>query len=120
MTVRARGCRVGLRSEPTPPSAYWDVKDTLKIVIELCVHLGYKKRMRRLVPTFLFLCSLFCTAVVWADTCADDNYKLTTQLEVNQLGSTGCDRVAGDLEIVDSPDIYNLEPLASIDEIQGT
>ncbi|NBR78512.1 MAG: malate synthase G, partial [Alphaproteobacteria bacterium] len=35
------------------------------------------------------------------------------------LGATGCDLVTGDLTVVDSPDIYNLEPLVALARIEG-
>ena len=56
---------------------------------------------------------------VWADTCPEDSYKLSTQAQVDALGVTGCEIVVGDLEIKDSDEIYNLEPLVPINEIQG-
>ena len=55
----------------------------------------------------------------WADICAEATYNLTKQAEVEALGATGCDTVTGDLVVKDSAEIYNLEPLAAIDEIQG-
>jgi hypothetical protein len=75
--------------------------------------------MARIVTATLFVWSLLWSTGGWTDVCPDDSYKLTTQSEVNELGRIGCDTVAGDLSIIDSGDIYNLEPLAVIDEIQG-
>ena len=55
----------------------------------------------------------------WADVCASASYNLTTQSEVDDLGASGCDTVTGDLSVLDSTEIYNLEALAVIDDIQG-
>jgi len=63
--------------------------------------------------------SLTYSCGVWADTCPEDSYKLATQAQVDALGLTGCEIVTGNLEIIDSDEIYNLEPLVPIDEIQG-
>lgn len=75
--------------------------------------------MPRFVFSVVLLWFLLCSEEGWADACVDTNYVLTTQSQVNELGATGCDLVAGELSITDSPDIYNLEPLAAINEIQG-
>lgn len=75
--------------------------------------------MARLAYQTIFLCFLFYSAGGWGYNCADENYALLLQSEVDSLGASGCDLITGDLVIKDSPDIYNLEPLAAIDEIQG-
>jgi len=74
--------------------------------------------MNRFARTIL-ASSLTYSLGVWADTCPEDSYKLATQAQVDALGAKGCDKVVGNLEIIDSDEIYNLEPLAPIDEIQG-
>ena len=69
-----------------------------------------------------FLLTLACLVPLqeaWADICAEATYNLTKQSEVEALGATGCDTVTGDLVVKDSAEIYNLEPLAALDEIQG-
>ena len=75
--------------------------------------------MKLFVRSILFLAATFCTEQALGITCADANYNLTTQEEVNALGVTGCDLVTGDLVVADSPDIYNLEPLVALARIEG-
>ena len=75
--------------------------------------------MRHVLNAILLVFLLIPLGGVRADVCADASYELKTQSEVNELGATGCDTVTGDLSVLDSPEIYNLEPLVVIDRVQG-
>ena len=75
--------------------------------------------MDRFVRSILFLAAARWNGSALAETCAEASYNLTTQEEVNALGDTDCDLVTGDLTVVDSADIYNLEPLVALARIEG-
>jgi len=75
--------------------------------------------MDRFVRSILLLAVALWNGSTLAETCAEASYNLTTQEEVNALGATGCDLVTGDLTVVDSLDIYNLEPLVALARIEG-
>lgn len=75
--------------------------------------------MDRFLRSILLLVVALWNGSALAETCAEASYNLTTQEEVNTLGATGCDLVTGDLTVVDSPDIYNLEPLVALARIEG-
>ena len=71
------------------------------------------------VRSILFLAVALWNGSALAEACAEASYNLTTREEVNALGATGCDLVTGDLTVVDSSDIYNLEPLVALARIEG-
>ena len=54
---------------------------------------------------------------MWATQCANTNYDLRTQAEVDALGQTGCTSVIGGLRINDSYDITNLDGLANLTSV---
>ncbi|MDA7583900.1 proprotein convertase P-domain-containing protein [Luminiphilus sp.] len=71
---------------------------------------------------FAVTCLVAVTSLGWtgwaaAAACSSTNYSLKTQAEVDALGATGCDSVAGDLQISNSTDITNLDGLANITSV---
>ena len=46
-------------------------------------------------------------------------YYLNSQAEVDALGATGCDRIEGDLVILQSSGITNLDGIANITSVEG-
>ena len=73
---------------------------------------------------FSFACLVAVASLGWtgwaaAAACSSTNYDLNTQAEVDALGATGCDSVAGDLYIRNSSDITNLNGLANITSVGG-
>jgi len=74
----------------------------------------------KVVARLLVLLPLLWVDVVWAVDCPYTSYSLSYQSEVNALAATGCTVVLGDLTIINSSDIYNLDALTSIVEVGGT
>ena len=75
--------------------------------------------MNPVVHAILIWCLSLLSQSVSAANCPDADYNLVSQSEVDALGVTGCDRITGDLKVVDSPDIYNLERLVALTRIDG-
>ena len=67
----------------------------------------------------LVLLPLLWVEGVWAVDCASTNYYLNSQAEVDALGATGCDRIEGDLVILQSSGITNLDGIANITSVEG-
>ena len=73
----------------------------------------------RIVARLLVLLPLLWVEGVWAMDCADYNYNLNSQAEVDALGASGCDRISGNLSIRNYTDITNLDGLANITSVGG-
>jgi len=67
---------------------------------------------------FVLLLPLLWVEGVWAVECPQTDYRLTTQAEVDALGATGCDYIAGELLIGNSTDITHLDGLANITSVE--
>ena len=74
------------------------------------------------------MCSIWTQLVLAAD-CPDQDYLLSSQADVVDLGDIGCNRIVGDLfieptfEMINSgldSSISDLAPLASITSVAGT
>ena len=68
---------------------------------------------------FALLMPLLWVDGVLATPCADTDYDLRSQAEVDALGQTGCTSVTGDLQITNSYDIANLDGLANLTSVGG-
>ena len=75
--------------------------------------------MNPVVHAILIWCLSVLSQSVSAANCADETYNLVSREDVDALGATGCDRITGDLKVVESPSIYNLEPLVALTRIDG-
>ena len=73
----------------------------------------------RIVARLFVLLPLFWIEGLWAVDCADTNYDLNTQAEVDALGATGCDRIKGYLYVRNSADITNFDGLANLSSVGG-
>jgi len=83
----------------------------MKRVIELVKH-------KCLCATALLLItSLGWSSMAAAAVCSSTDYVLSTQAEVDALGATGCDSVAGNLEIEYVTDITSLDGLSNITSV---
>lgn len=72
-----------------------------------------------IVARLLVLLPLLWVEGAWAVDCASNSYVLSSQLEVNDLGATGCDTIRQNLKIDTESDITNLDALANITSIGG-
>ena len=68
--------------------------------------------------TLLLVLPLLWANDAWSAECAQTNYSLTTQAEVDALGATGCDRVLG-FVYVGGQQFYNLDGLANLTRVDG-
>ena len=67
----------------------------------------------------LLLMSLLWAEGAWAAECAQTDYDLYTQAEVDALGATGCDSVSGYLIIGNGLVLTNLDGLANLTSVGG-